>query len=91
MGQAQKSLVGYAASSCMEMALQSLGSDNTYAGNVTLTLDGYTCQIRPIYRQGNQWVIETQAQDAMHTYRQRSKLSSLTPVTVVSWVEVPQF
>jgi len=91
MGQMQKSSVGFVASSCMEVALQNLGSDNTYTGNATLALDGYSCQIRPIYKQNNQWVVETQAQDGMHTYRQRSRLSSLTPMTVISWVEVPQF
>lgn len=91
IGQTQKSSVGLAASSCMEVALQSLGSDNTYTGNVTLDVDGYSCQIRPVYRQDNQWVIETQAQDGAHTYRQRCKLSSLTPMTVVSWIEIPQF
>jgi hypothetical protein len=83
--------VGYAAASCMEIALQNLGMDNSYTGNATVALDGYTCAIRPIYKQNNQWIVETQAQEGMHTFRQRSRLSSLDPLNVVSWIEVPQF
>lgn len=90
-GHELKLTTGFTAEACMEMALEKIGLDNDYAGNEVLNVDGFTCRIRPVYKLDNQWIMEVEAQNGSNFYRYRVKLSNLDPMTVSSWLEVPQF
>lgn len=87
----QKFMAKASAASCMEMALQGLGNDHAYQGNQSMSFGGVDCHIRPIYQQFGVWVVEIEASSGNQVYRIKTILSKLDPVTIKSWLEVPNF
>jgi hypothetical protein len=79
-----------AASACVEMAMDSIGMDNSYAGNETLSVGSGTCIINTIVSSTN-WTIETEATVGNEISRQKVVLSDLSPVTISTWTEVASF
>jgi hypothetical protein len=86
-----KGLAITAANACIDHAMDSLGRDNSYAGNESLQVASSTCTIRPIIMATSTWTIETYSQVVDQYARYRTILSSLTPVTVSSTSEIASF
>lgn len=81
----------YLAEGCAEQALLRLSEDAQYAGNETITIDGLPCTIRPKELSGSNTVFTTEVQLNTRVYRLRVELSSISPVTILSWERVSFF
>lgn len=79
------------ASSCIEIALFRLASDENYAGNETIALGSESCTIRPIRLEGMDRIIETEAVFANHATRLRILVTGQPPMTILGWEEAGSF
>lgn len=79
------------ASTCIEIALFRAASNSSYSGNETITLDNETCAIRPLFQDGPNWIIETEATIQNRTTRFRTTLSERLPATIISIERVVSF
>lgn len=87
VGKSNQALVQ--AESCAELALSSLQTNQSYAGNETKTLSTGTCFIQTITGAGQVRTIQTQSTVDNHTKRIRVITSQLTPqILISSWVEI---
>lgn len=87
----QKAMAKSSANSCLEVALQNLGNDHAYQGNVSLEFGDVPCSIRPIYQVNGQYVVEVSAQSGMQYYRSKTILLSVEPIAIKSSLEVENF
>ena len=79
------------ANACAEHALASLLASNTYAGNETLNLTGYSCYIGVPGGSGNtNRTVTANSTVSNYTRRVQLTITQLTPtLTISSWQEVP--
>ena len=77
------------ASACAEQALLSLATTNTYTGNQTVSVGSSTCQIYAIQSQSGQTIITTKGSSQNTTTNLKITVTQTTPITIVSWEEIP--
>lgn len=90
---AEKAAIAKTASAgCIELALNRLALNHAYLGNETIQVTSSTsCQIRPVIVGGNTWTLESSSTVDVQTSLQRAVLSSLSPVTISSWLDLTSF
>lgn len=87
----QKAIASASAQACMDLALQQLAVNISYAGNQNNDIDGTACTIRPIIHIGGQWNVDTSATFGRQTARYRTVLTGLNPLVVATQTELGSF
>ncbi|MBN1325774.1 hypothetical protein JW977_02220 [Candidatus Falkowbacteria bacterium] len=80
----------YLANACANYAILQLQKNSEYAGNETISLDAYSCQIESVFGKGNtnrSFITSSQIDDQKKVLK--IELDQIKPVTIIkSWGEL---